>query len=72
MAGATELPVLVEIRRAAAIGFGCGIEDRGTFRCRAACLPGGQSCPSADPGAHDDLPEGGFGWGLLRPCSPAT
>jgi hypothetical protein len=34
-------------------------------RCRAAFFPGGV-CRPADPCAHDDLPEGGFGWALLR------
>jgi serine/threonine-protein kinase RsbW len=61
--GRPEQPVLVEID-ARGDCVRCCIEDCGPL-CRAACFRGGVCLPRI-PGAHDDLPEGGFGWALLR------
>jgi serine/threonine-protein kinase RsbW len=61
--GRPDQPVLVDIRRAEAL-VRCRIEDRGT-PLPGGSLPGG-SMPAPDPAAHDEWPEGGFGWGLLH------
>ena len=62
-AGQRDLPVLLRLV-ATNQCLRCEIEDRGTP------LPGGSlpagSMPATDPVAHDKLPEGGFGWALLR------
>jgi serine/threonine-protein kinase RsbW len=61
--GRREQPVWVEID-ARGNRVRCRIEDCGA-PLPGGVLPGGR-LPPADPCAHDDLPEGGFGWALLR------
>lgn len=56
-------PVEVDLR-ATAGGLACRIADVG-LGMPDGRLPAGL-LPSADPGAADDLPEGGFGWHLIR------
>jgi anti-sigma regulatory factor (Ser/Thr protein kinase) len=62
--GRPEQPVLVEIDARGDCDSNAASKTAAT-RCRAACFLGGV-CRPADPKAHDDLPEGGFGWALLR------
>jgi serine/threonine-protein kinase RsbW len=62
-AGRPDLPVLLRIMTNPK-GLKCEIEDQGQP------LPGGSvpvsSMPKTNPVAHEEWPEGGFGWALLR------
>jgi anti-sigma regulatory factor (Ser/Thr protein kinase) len=63
--GRPEQPVLVEIDAARRLRKMLKSKTAG-FLCRAASLPAGQYAFGGSGGALDEMPEGGFGWALLR------